>query len=541
MRALYSIVVLLIAGCFESAAQPGVCVLGTRRDCTCDDGGPGWETCYLESPAVWGPCTCNMQPVAVAGMDRTVSYKTQVMLDGSLSVDDDGPDRIYEWTMDARPPGSQAMLDDPTSVHPSFFADVAGQYRLSLTVGDGLKTSAVASVNVIAKNDSPTAMVGSGGKLHAGTTFQLDGSMSFDPNGDTLTYQWAVTQRPPGSVAVPASPSSALTQFVPDVRGLYTITLTVNDGNSASSAAPVSLDVYYPFAMIPSFIRDAAYSRALDRVVVVGPPNVFYVYDFATGTSQSVTLAADPLAVSISPDGLTAVVGHASAISVISLQSPSVTLFKTISGSTNDIIHGGNGYAYVFPTLASRAIENVPLSGAAVVAGPDTIALRAALVPGAQAIYAESDTLDVMYRFDLVNGITSQTRAVVTTDCGGIWMSDDGQHIFRGCNTIYSASSVAASDMVAEGSLVGASFITDLSQSTSAGKVIALAGDVRIYGYPSLTFEKSFALPRMLIDGADSQGVGRFVFLRADNTTFAVIEEANTGTGSRAGIGTFPL
>jgi hypothetical protein len=120
-------------------------------------------------------------------------------------------------------------------------------------------------------------------------------------------------------------------------------------------------------------------------------------------------------------------------------------------------------------------------------------------------------------------------------------MSDDGQHIFRGCNMIYSISSDAASDMVAQGSLSGASFITDLAQSTSAGKLLTLYGDVRIYDYPSLAFAKSFALPHMLIDGADAAATGRFVFLRADNATFAVIEEANTGTGSRAGIGTFPL
>jgi hypothetical protein len=342
-------------------------------------------------------------------------------------------------------------------------------------------------------------------------------------------------------VAAPASPSSATTTFVPDVRGLYTIALTVNDGNSASDAAPVTLDVYFPFTMIPIYVRDAAYSRALDSVVVVGLPNALYIYDLTSGTSQSVTLPYEPFAVSISPDGLTAVVGHAGSVSVVPLQTPSVTLSKTISGTTNDIIHGGNGYAYVFPTLASRAIQNVPLSGGAVVAGPDTIALRGALVPGGQVIYAGSDVLDVMYRFDLVNGITSQTRAVASTDCGGIWVSDDGQHIFRGCNMIYSISSDAASDMVAQGSLSGASFITDLAQSTSAGKLLTLYGDVRIYDYPSLAFAKSFALPHMLIDGADAAATGRFVFLRADNATFAVIEEANTNTGARAGIGTFSL
>lgn len=544
MRALCWIVVLLTAGCFESAAQPGVCHLHARRDCTCDDGGPGWETCYLESPAVWGPCTCNMQPIADAGADRTVSYKTVVTLDASLSVDEDGPDRIYQWTMDARPAGSAAKLDDPTVARPSFFADVAGEYRFSLTVGDGIKTSAVAALKILARNDSPAAVVGPGGKLHAGTSFVLDGSASSDPNADPLMYEWAVTQRPQGSVAAPASPASAVTQFTPDIHGLYTLTLTVFDGSSASSPSTVTLDVYYPFKMIPGFTRDAAYSRALDRVVAIVPPNMLYVYDPVTGSSQSVTLPSDPLAVAVSPDGLTAVVGYAGSMSVVPLQSPSISLSKTISGTTNDIVHGGNGYAYVFPTLASRAIQNVPLTSAPVVSGTDlTIAFRASLVPNAQAIYAVSDTLDQLYRLDIVNGIASLTRGVSSVPCSDVWISDDGLHVFTSCGTIYSISNVAATDMVAEGSLSGTAGVQSITQSTSAGELITVSGSTtaRIYGYPSLTFEKAVSLPRMLINGTAYDGHGKFVFLRADNASFIVVEEADTGTGSQSGIGILAL
>lgn len=560
MRALFSSAALcLVVGCFESAEQPGQCSTDTPRACTCDDGGPGWEHCYLESPAVWGPCVCNMQPVASAGGDVTVSYKTTVVLEGS-SVDSDGPQQIYAWTVDSVPPGSAAMLDDPSIAQPQFLADVVGQYRFTLTVGDGFKTSAPASVTVTARNDSPIAVVNSGTKMFTGAHFTLDGSASTDPNGDPITYQWTVTSAPSGSTAVPASPTSATSDFVPDVIGLYKLALIVDDGSSSSAAAVVTLDAYFPFTMISGFVRDAEYSKALDRVVMIVPTDKLYTFDPVTHAVQSLTLPNNPSALTITPDGLSAIVGYSGFISLVDLQTLTITRTITVPGGVTgfaafDVVAPGNGYAYGFPTLASRAIQNVPLNGIdPVVAGTDnTFEYYAKLVPGTLTIYATANggTLTGIWRFDIQSSLAKLTRAVSSDTCDNLWVSDDGLHIFTRCGDIYSISNTAASDMLLEGSLTGESYTQYLTQSSSAGKLVAIPANninnsladttARFYNYPSLALDRVMNLPKLLIGGTIYDGHGTFAFIRADNQTVTIIEVSNTSGGGSYGIGTFPL
>jgi K319L-like, PKD domain/PKD domain len=81
--------------------------------------------------------TENSRPVAYAGGDRTVALGGTVVLDGSLSHDDDSDPLTYRWTLVTLPTGSAARLSDATSVAPSFVADVVGDYVVELVVNDG--------------------------------------------------------------------------------------------------------------------------------------------------------------------------------------------------------------------------------------------------------------------------------------------------------------------------------------------------------------------------------------------------------------------
>ncbi len=74
---------------------------------------------------------------------------------------------------------------------------------------------------------------------------------------------------------------------------------------------------------LPHDLVDAAYSAALDAVVTVSnrPAAALNVYLLATGESHSVPLFKAPTAVSLTPKGLHAAVGHDAAISVLKLAS----------------------------------------------------------------------------------------------------------------------------------------------------------------------------------------------------------------------------
>lgn len=63
-----------------------------------------------------------------------------------------------------------------------------------------------------------------------GETVQLDGSASYDPDGDEITYHWTLW-RPLGSTAQLSDPTAVNPTFVADLPGEYHVTLVVNDGH----------------------------------------------------------------------------------------------------------------------------------------------------------------------------------------------------------------------------------------------------------------------------------------------------------------------
>ncbi len=62
-------------------------------------------------------------------------------------------------------------------------------------------------------------------------TIVLSASGSSDPDGDTLIYQWRLTQQPEGSSATINNDDEVNASITPDKEGIYLVTLEVNDGS----------------------------------------------------------------------------------------------------------------------------------------------------------------------------------------------------------------------------------------------------------------------------------------------------------------------
>jgi hypothetical protein len=182
----------------------------------------------------------NRPPIANAGPDQTLRVGDRVQLDGSNSLDPDGGPLTYSWTFVSVPGNSNAILQTPSRATSSFIIDRQGDYVVQLTVSDGI-SSAVDEVNISTSNRAPIADAGLPKSAQVGTSVQLDGSQSFDPDGDNIRFSWTLIERPVGSSATISGITLERPTLNIDVAGNYTAQLIVSDGSLNSPPATVTI------------------------------------------------------------------------------------------------------------------------------------------------------------------------------------------------------------------------------------------------------------------------------------------------------------
>jgi hypothetical protein len=177
--------------------------------------------------------TSNLPPTAHAGEPQSIHAGALVQLDGSSSFDDNTESMGlgFDWTLVSWPPSSNAVLLGASTPSPTFVADQPGAYVVRLVVIDeaGL-VSLPAEVSVSSTNLAPIASAGLDAVVLVMSTVQLDGTASFDPELDPLTYAWALVAAPAGSAATLDDAFSVTPIFVPDLEGTYLAALFVDDG-----------------------------------------------------------------------------------------------------------------------------------------------------------------------------------------------------------------------------------------------------------------------------------------------------------------------
>jgi len=185
----------------------------------------------------------NTAPIAEAGEDTVISLGQTVNLNGVNSSDADDNALTYIWTLSS-PQGSNANLNNSSSVMPFITPDIVGDYAVSLVVNDGIIDSDVDVVNisVIDSNVAPVANAGVDQSANVGALVSLDGSNSSDVNNDILTYLWSL-QSPNNSNASLSSSVVAKPTFTADIKGTYVANLVVNDGTENSQPDTVTINV----------------------------------------------------------------------------------------------------------------------------------------------------------------------------------------------------------------------------------------------------------------------------------------------------------
>jgi hypothetical protein len=204
--------------------------------------------------------TVNSKPVADAGLDQAVSVRgTSIQLDGTESFDPDGDLITYAWTLLQKPATSTATLSNATSSTPTFVADVpGGDYHIQLVVRDSFGAmSEPDTVLVSFTNIPPVADAGDTQTVRVGATVVLDGSGSFDANGDPLTFRWSLTITPDSSQATLSDPSAEAPAFMADQPGSYTASLMTNDGLVDSTPDQVTIIAISTQTRLTQTLREA--------------------------------------------------------------------------------------------------------------------------------------------------------------------------------------------------------------------------------------------------------------------------------------------
>ena len=193
-------------------------------------------------------CAKRVQPPqADPGQAQTVNAGSFVQLSGGASTDPQGRPLAYSWTFVSVPLGSQAVLRDAQTAHPSFLADVPGDYVLQLIVSNSVVVSDPRTVTVTASGCGVYAPVVEQVSTNdetpsIGSTIQLGARVSSRDNdaacgslGETFAWKWSLVQLPAGSVAALNAPASENPSLRADKDGDYVVQLVVTSSNGKSS------------------------------------------------------------------------------------------------------------------------------------------------------------------------------------------------------------------------------------------------------------------------------------------------------------------
>ena len=180
----------------------------------------------------------NKPPVANAGTNITLNSRGQVALDGSGSYDPDGDPLTYRWTV------SNQVLTGVRPLYTAPYVEVTTNYTVTLIVNDGKTDSAPSEIVITVRpsiNSAPVADAGSNQTVPAGTLVTLNGSSSYDPDNDPITYQWTA----PSGITLSSTAVAMPTFIAPQVSQTtqYTFSLVVNDGSVNSTSKQVVITV----------------------------------------------------------------------------------------------------------------------------------------------------------------------------------------------------------------------------------------------------------------------------------------------------------
>lgn len=285
--------------------------------------------------------------LALAADTGTPSVGAEVALTGAGSTGAVS----YSWSLQSRPAVSKLVLQTSNTPTLKFTPDVSGSYVLRLRVANAAGTASEQDLTVTVSNHAPVAVLDKSAlTVLTGGGVTVSGGLSYDEDGDALSYAWTLDSKPVGSAVALDKATSAEVGFTPDLAGVYGLLLRVSDGKRSVSTrldvkvlAQLSGSVALPFAPLT-----ASYSKGLDKVVMVSSgPNALRIVDPFSGVVKSVLLPADYKALSLSPNGKLAAVLHEGLVTLVDLEAAGIIRTSATDGAQTEVMLTDSGLLYL--------------------------------------------------------------------------------------------------------------------------------------------------------------------------------------------------
>jgi len=180
----------------------------------------------------------NHRPNAVAGEDRLVNPGELVLLNASESYDQDGEIEAYSWTQLS---GSPTSIEFSDSVIAQLTMPEEGEnIDIELMVVDNELASGTDTIRLVL-NQSPNADAGEDQQVGYSSVVILDGTQSFDTNGEIGGFLWEQLSGDP--VSVFSANQSVATFYSPNTETTLSFVLSVFDEQGLSDKDTVNIFV----------------------------------------------------------------------------------------------------------------------------------------------------------------------------------------------------------------------------------------------------------------------------------------------------------
>lgn len=498
-------------------------------------------------------------PVAVAsGPNFVSSLGVPVTLRGDGSYEVGGATLLYFWQITTKPSGSTASIANPTAVDTTFTPDKYGTYVILLEVSDPSRYVAMSSVTVQVGPYSPVAVLNqTQASVLLGGTVTDSAALSYDPNGNPITFSWSIDAAPAGSVAtINGATNTPSLSFTPDVAGTYTLTVTVNNGTLSGNGI-LTINVFttgsgtIPLSYEP--LREK-YNRATDLLFMASAnPNALHIVNLASATDTAVLLPAAVLDFAVSPDGTRAAVLHQGVVSVVDVVNGVLLHSWPTNGAQTMVLINNSGLIYLAGQNVGCCSSTLTVIDAGTDATVQTFTSYPALYESSSGVLADASNQIFaasggvgLYGLALnpatgqVTGGSSSVSGGYTVQCGPLWLSTDESLIFTCNGDYFSTSGLGYVNTLGLGTNP---HILSVSDDTNIAEAVVMVGaqsnTIPYYAYPGVydLYTGSLLFPQGMVPlplVANSQSYGIAMFHSSGDKHVMVVQ---TGTNQPNGAG----